>query len=284
MISDNCDQLQGIHTFVLVCTKLQMCLGTIYSRPNILYTNSYRMLVKNLLSNIFTTFIFIGCAVFVIMRGQKCLQKFLEKPQKAQISYEFSGNMNFPAITICETDEDAYDNNILKQCQLNQEDYSKIGPWSGSGDSFCENPKELHNKVSFKPKGLYIEWIIIETFTKDHEFRSNNINEVLKWENIVPYGFKYKCFRIIIPKKIVIEGIHSIKLYSKPFYKLHVHQNGLLQSDMAGSSPKAYYNEFSKMTVTHEILELLDYAGDECINNKDYDYGMCRQNYIFQVL
>ena len=53
---------------------------------------------------------------------------------------------------------------------------------------------------------------------------------------------------------------------------------------MAGSFPKAYYNEFSSMTVTHEILELLDYAGHECIENRDYEYDMCRQNYIFQVL
>ena len=53
---------------------------------------------------------------------------------------------------------------------------------------------------------------------------------------------------------------------------------------MAGSSSKAYYTEFAKTTVTHEILELLDYAGDECINNDDFDYDMCRQNYIFQVL
>ena len=44
-----------------------------------------------------------------------------------------------------------------------------------------------------------------------------------------------------------------------------------------------YYSEFSKIAVTHEILELLDYAGDECINNRDYEYDMCRQNYIFQV-
>ena len=242
------------------------------------------MLVKNLLSYIFTTLLFIGCAIFVIIRGQKCFLKFLENPQKVQISYEFTGNIDFPAITICETKDDAYDNNILEQCQLNKDDYKKNGPWSGSGDSFCENAKELYNKVSFKPTDLDIEWIEIATFAKTHEFRSSNITELLKWENIVPYGFKYKCFRIIIPKKIVIEGIVGIDFYSKPFYKLHVHQNGLLLSDMAGSSPKAYYTEFAKMTVTHEILELLDYAGDECINNDDYDYDMCRQNYIFQVL
>ena len=242
------------------------------------------MLVKNLLSYIFTTLIFIGCAIFVIIRGQKCFQKFLEKPQSTSISYEFTGNLKFPTISICETKEDAYDENVLEQCQLNKDDYTKNGPWSGIGDSFCKNPKELYNKVSFKPKDLYIEWIKIKTFTKKYKFRSNNITELLKWENIVPYGLKYKCFRIIIPKKIVIEGIIHIMFSSKPFYKLHVHQNGLLLSDMAGSSPRAYYTEFAKMSVTHEVLEFLDYAGDECINNDDFDYDMCRQNYIFQVL
>ena len=242
------------------------------------------MFVKNLLSYIFTTLIFIGCAIFVLIRGQECFLKFLEKPQKTQISYEFTGNKDFPAITICETRNDTYDNNILEQCKLNKDDYTENGPWSGSGDSFCKNPKELYDKVSFKPKYLDINWIEIETFTKTYNFRSTNITEVLEWKNIVPYASFKKCFRMTIPKKIVIEGIAIIKFHSKPFFKLHVHQKGLLRSNMAGSSPKAYYNEFSKMTVTHEVLEVIDYAGEECINNKDYEYDMCRQNYIFQVL
>ena len=241
------------------------------------------MLVKNLLSYIFTTLLFIGCAIFVIIRGQKCFQKFLEKPQQAHLSYEFTGNMNFPAITICVTKQDAYDNDIITQCQLNKDDYINNGPWSGSGDSFCQNPKELYEKVSFKPRGSYIEWITIKTFTKTHKFQSNNINEVLKVENIVPYA-SVQCFRMIIPKKIVTEGIAFIEFLSKPFYKLYVHQNGLFQSNMAGSSPWAYYDEFSRMVVSHEILELLDYAGDKCIDNREYEHDICRQNYIFQVL
>ena len=227
--------------------------------------------------------LFAGCAIFVVIRGHKCFLKFLEKPQKAPISYEFSGDVNFPTITICETDEDAYDDDVLEQCGLNEKDYTENGPWVGNGNAFCEDPKQLRNRLTFKPKGLDIEWIEFETFTKTHKFRSNNITEVLKWENIVPYGSSRKCFRMIIPKKIVIEGISSIEFHSKPFYKLYVHQNGLFRSDMPGSSPVGYYNEFSKMTVTHEILELLDYAGDKCNDIKDYEYDMCRRNYIFQV-
>ena len=242
------------------------------------------MLVKNVLSYIFTTLLFIGCAIFVIIRGQKCFQKFLEKPQKTQISYEFTGNIDFPVITICETKEDAYDENVFEQCQLNVSDYKKNGPWSSNGDSFCRNPKDLYNKVSFKPKDLDIEWIKIGTFSNIHRFRSNNIMEVLEWENIVPLGPYRKCFRIKIPKKIAIEGIGHVMFKSKPFYKLYVHQHGLLRSNMAGSFPVSYYDEFSKLTVTHEILELLDYAGGKCIDNRDYEYDMCRQNYIFQVL
>ena len=146
------------------------------------------MLVKNCLSSTFTILLFIGCTIFVIIRGQKCFLKFLKKPQKAQISFEFTGNMEFPAVTICGTKEEAYDKKVFEQCQLNKDNYIKNGPWSGNGNSFCEDPKEVHEKASFKPKALYIEWIKIETFTNTHEFRSNNITKILKWENIVPYG------------------------------------------------------------------------------------------------
>ena len=138
--------------------------------------------------------------------------------------------------------------------------------------------------MSFKPKDLDIKLIEIETSIKTHKFRSTNITEILEWENIVPHGSIKKCFRMIIPKKIVIEGIIYITFHSKAFSQIYLHQNGLFFSNMAGSSPKAYYHEFSKMTVMHEVVELIDYAGEECINNKDYEYDMCRQNYIFQVL
>ena len=241
------------------------------------------ILDKNSLSKMFTSLLFIGCALFVIFRGEKCLQKFLNKPEKTQISYKFNGNMNFPRITICETDEDAYENDILGQCQLNKDDYTKNGPWFGSGNSFCKNPKELYNKMSFKPKDSYIEWIAIETFNKTHEFRSNNITEVLEWEKNVPYGSERRCFSMSVPKKIVTEGIASIEFLSKPFYKLYVHQKGLFRADMAGSSVVVYYDDFSKVIVFHQILELLDYGEDDCIDSRDYEYDMCRQNYIFQV-
>ena len=241
------------------------------------------ILEKNSVSKMFTSVLFIGCGLFVIFRGEKCFQKFLDKPQKAPISYAFNGNMKFPALIICETDEDAYENDILGQCHLNKDDYTKNGPWSGSGNSFRENPMELYNKMSFKPKDSYIEWIAVETFTKTHEFRSNNITEVLEWEKNVPYGSERRCFSMSVPKKIVTEGISSIEFLSKPFYKLYVHQKGLFRSDMAGSSVVVYYNDFSKVIVFHQILELLDYGGDECIDNSDYEYDICRQNYIFQV-
>ena len=142
--------------------------------------------------------------------------------------------------------------------------------------------------TSFWTKKGVIWWLFHDDLRARERQREKKVitksPPLTEWENIVPMGPYRKCFRIIIPKKIAIEGIGSVMFKSKPFYKLYVHQHGLLRSNMAGSFPVSYYNEFSKLTVTHEILELLDYAGDICINNKDYEYDRCRQNYIFQVL
>ena len=129
---------------------------------------------------------------------------FRKKSQKTQISYEFTGNIDFPVITICETREDAYDENVFKQCQLNISDYKKNGPWSGSGNSFCKNPKDLYNKVSFKPKDLDIEWIKVGTFTKIYRFRSNNITEVLGGKFVVPFS--------LFPLALVLSHSNSVML------------------------------------------------------------------------
>ena len=159
---------------------------------------------KNLLSKFFTVSIFIGCTTFVAIRGTKCFQKFLEKPQNSKMSYQFIGSQIFPKITICEIEEDSYDNEALTQCGLNVDNYIENGPWVGSGNDLCINPKELFNNVSFKPERLEIQWIEVKTFKNKYFFNSDDVKDFLS--NIVPYAPDRKCLRMTMPKNLTIEG------------------------------------------------------------------------------
>ena len=131
-------------------------------------------------------------------------------------------------------------------------------------------------------ENLDIQWVRIETFTKIHNFTFENVSESLQWAT-PPYGQDKKCFTMTLPNSITTEGISSIEFESEPFQKLYIHQKGLFHTDMTGSSPAGLYSEFSKMTVEHEILNVLNYDGELCIDNTNYSYDQCRQDIIFKV-
>ena len=71
---------------------------------------------KNFLAFV-STILFIGCAAFVAFRGYKCFDKYLKKPQHSEISFESSKNHPFPSFTLCLSEVDSYNTNLLKECQ-----------------------------------------------------------------------------------------------------------------------------------------------------------------------
>ena len=73
---------------------------------------------KNL-SKLFSASLFIGCLIFVLIRGYKCSMKYLNKPEGLDMSFEFSGALPFPSITFCPlggtgVHPKTYDTKVLK--------------------------------------------------------------------------------------------------------------------------------------------------------------------------
>ena len=55
---------------------------------------------QKIASTITSTALFIGCSIFVAIRGYKCFDKYLKEPEAIKISYKFSGLLPFPSITM----------------------------------------------------------------------------------------------------------------------------------------------------------------------------------------
>ena len=92
-----------------------------------------------------------------------------------------------------------------------------------------------------------------------------------------------RCFTLQIPENITKEGIYKIHFKCKPFYKLYLHQNGLLKSDMPRGSPGVMYKDVERVRVTHEILQLKTYNKEVCKNDRTYRLDNCRHDYIYKV-
>ena len=56
---------------------------------------------ETILPMILSLTLFLGCAAFVIHRGYKCFAKYIQEPEAVDISYQFTGDVPFPSITIC---------------------------------------------------------------------------------------------------------------------------------------------------------------------------------------
>ena len=82
---------------------------------------------KRILSTLFSTVLFLGCAIFVATRGYICFEKFLSKPEKVDISFKFTGTQKFPSISICT--QRWFNEDVLNECQLSEANYtSKENP------------------------------------------------------------------------------------------------------------------------------------------------------------
>ena len=119
---------------------------------------------RKIASNISSTALFIGCTIFVAIRGYKCFDKYLNEPEAVDISYKFSGILPFPSITICTKKEDTFNLEVLNKCQLSKEEYLNTGPLIGNGSSNCTDPKILYNQVSanIETLGKALKYYLLE--------------------------------------------------------------------------------------------------------------------------
>ena len=227
----------------------------------------------------FSTILFIGCTAFVTFRGYKCVDKYLKNPEQSEVSYKGSSGHSFPSFTLCANNNDSYNEDQMKKCQLERKDYVSGGQWVGKGGTNCTDPKILHNQAVASSENLEIEDIGIYTYAENTYWIWPE-NLTLKLATKIP---DQRCFTFSIPENIVSEGIELVGIWSKPFELLYLHKEGVLSALIPGGSFRAKYKDVIKARVNHESIELLNYDGKNCNDSKDYNYDNCKQNYIHKV-
>ena len=90
---------------------------------------------RKVISAFFSISLFAGCAIFVSIRGYKCFEKYLKKPQAVDISFQDTRKSIFPSFTLCPFEP--YKKKVLDECQINETEYKNGGPWVGNGNQNC---------------------------------------------------------------------------------------------------------------------------------------------------
>ena len=244
-----------------------------------------QLFTKNNAYAFVSSILFFGCAVFVAYRGYLCFNKFSKNPKQSEVSFEFSKNHPFPSFTLCASETDSYNDNQMKECQLDRIKYLEGSQWVGKGGINCTNPKLLHNQVAANSEDLEIEEIGIITYevtNNSHEFQPSDWN-FLELKLALMY-YEQRCFTFSIPEDIVREGIHYIYITSKAFDTLYLHKEGTLLAPIPETeSVSTKYADIYRAFVTHESIKLLNYDGKKCKNDVEYNYDRCKQDYIYKV-
>ena len=240
-----------------------------------------QLFTKNNFVVFVSTILFIGCTAFVAFRGYRCFDKYFKKPEHTEISYKSSKNHPFPSFTLCASPDDSYNDDQMRECQLETNDYIIKGPWVGKGGVNCTNPKILHNQAAANCEDLKVGWILIHTYAgEDSHFIQPSL---IEWKLALVDDLYKRCFTFTIPDNILREGIQRVQIHSKPFDLLYLHKEGTLSAAIPGSSLSAKYADLYDAFVTHESIELLNYDGKNCNNDGEYNYDKCKQDYIYKV-
>ena len=244
------------------------------------------MQLKIMLGQLFTknnayvfvsTIFFIGCAAFVAYRGYSCFDKYFKKPEHTEISYKSSKNHPFPSFTLCASKSASYNDNLMKECQLERSEYVDGSKWVGKGGINCTDPKILHNQAAANIEDLGIDYLWIKTYAA-----SKFIWSFSGWKLALMNPF-HRCFTLSIPDNFVQEGIITVIIASKVFDVLYLHKEGTLSAPIPGSSLKTKYVDLYETSVIHESVELLNYDGKNCKNDGEYNYDKCKHDYIYKV-
>ena len=119
-----------------------------------------------------STILFIGCATFVAFRGYKCFEKYFMQPEHSEISYKPSKNHPFPSFTFCASEKNSYNDDLMKECQLERSEYLDGGKWVGKGGINCTDPKLLHLQVAVHFEDLKVEEIEIWTYASVNNYHT----------------------------------------------------------------------------------------------------------------
>ena len=260
-----------------------------------------QLFTKNNFVVFVSTIIFIVCAASVVSQGYRCFDKYLMVPENSEVSYKSSKNYPFPSITLCASLNDSYNFDQLKECQVEPIDYiadnyipKKDPSWVGKGGINCTDPKRLHNQIAADNEEHMIETIVIKSRSVEDSWRSFQPSNwsSFEWEAVhVGDGIisvYQRCFTFSLPDDIVRESILYVGIVSKAFDTLYLHRQGTLSAPIPGNPLNVMgyglkYTELYSLYVTHESIELLNYDGENCNNDREYSYDKCKQDYIYKV-
>lgn len=244
-------------------------------------------IVGKCLEWIFSSLLFVGCFIFVLYRGAKCFEKYMERPRTMDVTYVNQTLVDFPALTFCpeyfgETPAFgpmAYNLNILEECQISGHDMF-FGWYHGS--SLCN--------ASYIMKNIFptlddFGFKYFEVFSGDGAVIKKILpcDSRLIWTpwHLPEYG---KCFTLRFSDDVTksmrgVSFIYVLAGYKQ--FRVYLHSFGKLvgRPEMATGVTGWNVRPGKKLQILLENLEYVEYLNTEvdgvCNDSLEYFQDQC---------
>ena len=234
-------------------------------------TNSRIAKLKNIVVQVVSILIEVSCLIVVFVQTYRCASKYAQYPQGTRIKIIEGDQRTYPDVTICPLYESDFVS-ILEKCNLTHAEYFTDGIWRADGfESFCNDPKELFNKLSNSTFEDFKMWYV--SFD-DGEYY---VAEDFKYKEIGDFG---RCLTFIYPENrgamwelSMSSNQSGFQVFiSTPGYFISTEYHSVLLEPNFDLTVK----------VNREVMEVLDYEGQPCVTTQNRD--ACIYDYIEQNL
>ena len=213
---------------------------------------------KLTISQVAKILINIACLIFVLYQAQKCVRKYEGTFQSVDVSIERASKHQYPELTFCPKGSQVVVQK-LQRCNLTFNDYFYKNDWIGN----CTNGQDAFEKTATVPKDFF-EGVGIDSDDYPLNIDINHVNQHFDVIDTLRLG---RCFSFNYPKD---EDIPEITFMLKnDSFNVYVHTPG---SFFGNDAQIIQINPglTVKMTVSHEIFDVLDFDGEPC---EYYEFG-----------
>ena len=100
--------------------------------------------------------------------------------------------------------------------------------------------------------------------------------------NSIEYKGK-RCYRMKLSQENISYGIKGVKIYFHQYCRLFFHGHGTLETGKTSTIIDIQDKTQINVELEHEAFHMLDFGGQECLNDNTYDRDMCAHEKLFQV-
>ena len=283
-------------------------------------TNEFKSNPISALLRFLVRLILFSCVFITIWQTCNCFIKYQKHPQSTSTLIDFTGDLPFPAITICSELDDERDNSlkgipynktVLEECGvrlvksiknldsfwafitllffvISYGRYTCFNKYSecyfnGTGSDVCSDPERLYEETVVNQKE-FIHRLRYRSFVPDWspKYFSNYTGKDV-WTVTYTKKSYGKCFTTVVDPDFAKKGIQEVLIHTKGDMRVFIHNPGVFHTLKQKLSFEVYYQTKAEYQVNHEVLKLLTFQNETCIDDPDYDRDKCTHERVYKV-